>query len=77
MSDTVYCVSYSEMLCLASIYYLSVSPQIRAEFKRVVTTDLLESFLDRLDVLVPRQLEVQSSKHVWKEAGTQRHFGLP
>ncbi|XP_059190914.1 uncharacterized protein LOC131973083 [Centropristis striata] len=32
--------------------------QIRAEFKRIVTTDLLESFLDGLDGLVPRLLEV-------------------
>lgn len=46
------------MLCLASIYYLSVSPQIRAEIKRVVTMDLLESFLDGLDGLVPRLLEM-------------------
>lgn len=39
-------------------FCLSVSPQIRAEFKRVVTTDLLKSFLDGLDGLVPRLLEV-------------------
>ncbi|XP_051281857.1 uncharacterized protein LOC127377742 isoform X2 [Dicentrarchus labrax] len=32
--------------------------QIRAEFKRIVTTDLLQSFLDGLDGLVPRLLEV-------------------
>lgn len=34
-----------------------LSPQIRAEFKRIVTTDL-ESFLDGLDDLVPGLLEV-------------------
>ncbi|KAG1938474.1 sterile alpha motif domain-containing protein 3-like [Pimephales promelas] len=32
--------------------------QVRAEFKRVVSTDLLESFLDGLDDLAPRLLEV-------------------
>uniref|UniRef100_A0A3Q3GR45 Uncharacterized LOC108250173 n=2 Tax=Kryptolebias marmoratus TaxID=37003 RepID=A0A3Q3GR45_KRYMA len=32
--------------------------QIRAEFRRIVTTDLLESFLDGLDGLIPRLLEV-------------------
>ncbi|XP_017165624.1 uncharacterized protein LOC103461900 [Poecilia reticulata] len=32
--------------------------QIRAEFKRIVTKDLLESFLDGLDGLVPRLLEI-------------------
>ncbi|KAL7384320.1 hypothetical protein ABVT39_028073 [Epinephelus coioides] len=32
--------------------------QIKAEFKRIVTTDLLESFLDGLDGLVPRLLEM-------------------
>ncbi|XP_056445399.1 uncharacterized protein LOC130381706 [Gadus chalcogrammus] len=32
--------------------------QIRAEFKRIVSTDLLESFLNGLDDLVPRLLEV-------------------
>ncbi|KAK7175567.1 hypothetical protein R3I93_002478 [Phoxinus phoxinus] len=32
--------------------------QVRAEFKRVVSTDLLESFLDGLDDLTPRLLEV-------------------
>lgn len=35
-----------------------MSPQIRAEFKRIVTTDLLESFLNGLDGLVPRLLEM-------------------
>jgi len=35
-----------------------LSPQVRAEFKRVVSTDLLESFLDGLDDLAPRLLEV-------------------
>ena len=39
-------------------YLLFVSPQIKAEFKRVVSTDLLKSFLDGLDGLVPRLLEV-------------------
>ncbi|XP_051804017.1 uncharacterized protein LOC127533931 [Acanthochromis polyacanthus] len=32
--------------------------QVRAEFKRIVTTDLLETFLDGLDDLVPRLLEL-------------------
>ncbi|XP_028436319.1 uncharacterized protein LOC114557165 [Perca flavescens] len=32
--------------------------QIRAEFKRIVTTDLVETFLDGLDGLVPRLLEL-------------------
>uniref|UniRef100_A0A667XBA7 Uncharacterized protein n=1 Tax=Myripristis murdjan TaxID=586833 RepID=A0A667XBA7_9TELE len=32
--------------------------QIQAEFKRIVTTDLLESFLDGLDDLVPRLLDI-------------------
>ena len=36
-----------------------MSPQIRAEFKRVVAnTDLLKSLLDGIDGLVPRLLEV-------------------
>ena len=36
-----------------------MSPQIRAEFKRVVAnTDLLKSLLDGIDGLVPRPLEV-------------------
>ena len=33
-------------------------PQVRAEFKRIVGIDLLESFLDGLDDLVPRLLEM-------------------
>ncbi|XP_078125421.1 GTPase IMAP family member 4-like [Sander vitreus] len=33
-------------------------PLIRAEFKRIVTTDLVETFLNGLDGLVPRLLEV-------------------
>ncbi|KAK9531036.1 hypothetical protein VZT92_010487 [Zoarces viviparus] len=37
---------------------LILERQIRAEFKRVVTTGLLECFLDELDGLVPRLLEV-------------------
>ena len=37
--------------------FLSFS-QVRAEFKRIVSTDLLESFLNGLDDLVPRLLEV-------------------
>ncbi|KAK9535960.1 hypothetical protein VZT92_005789 [Zoarces viviparus] len=37
---------------------LFLERQIRAEFKRVVTTDLLECFLDGLDGLVPRLLVV-------------------
>ncbi|KAK1879504.1 Phosphoribosylglycinamide formyltransferase [Dissostichus eleginoides] len=32
--------------------------QIQAEFQRIVTTDLLSSFLDGLDGLAPRLLEV-------------------
>ncbi|XP_041924013.1 uncharacterized protein LOC121688449 [Alosa sapidissima] len=32
--------------------------RVRAEFKRVVSTDLLESFLDGLDELAPRLLEL-------------------
>uniref|UniRef100_A0A3P9N304 Uncharacterized protein n=1 Tax=Poecilia reticulata TaxID=8081 RepID=A0A3P9N304_POERE len=35
-----------------------LSSQIRTEFTRIVTKDLLESFLDGLDDLVPRLLEV-------------------
>ncbi|MED6253464.1 hypothetical protein ATANTOWER_030278 [Ataeniobius toweri] len=35
--------------------------QIKAEFKRIVNTDLLQSFLDGLDSLVPRLLELYKS----------------
>lgn len=35
-----------------------MSPQIMAEFRRIVTVDLLGSFLEGLDGLVPRLLEV-------------------
>lgn len=51
-------------LCFENLFsnfltFLSfLSPQVRAEFKRVVSTDLLESFLDGLDDLAPRLLEV-------------------
>ena len=41
-----------------------LSPQVKAEFKRIVTTDLLETFLSRLDDLVQRLLELH-------EAGTK------
>ena len=37
---------------------MSVSPQIQAEFQRIVTMDLLSSFLDGLDGLAPTLLEV-------------------
>lgn len=32
--------------------------QFKAEFKRIITTDILKSFLDGLDGLVPRLLKV-------------------
>ena len=38
--------------------YILCTTQIKAEFRRIVNTDLLESFLDGLDGLVPRLLEL-------------------
>lgn len=52
LCQTLYCVL---LRMLISIFCLS--PQIVAEFRRVTTLDLLESFLEGLDGLVPRLLE--------------------
>ena len=49
------CISVLEAL---NLFVFFLSPQVRAEFKRIVSTDLLESFLNGLDDLVPRLLEV-------------------
>ncbi len=43
---------------LFSNFLTFLSSQVRVEFKRVVSIDLLESFLDGLDDLAPRLLEV-------------------
>ena len=42
-------------------------PHVWAEFKRVVSTDLLESFLDRLDDLVPKLLEEYEVATKWRK----------
>lgn len=49
MSHSVFCVLLKDTL---------FNPLIKAEFKRIVTTDLVEYFLDGLDGLVPRLLEL-------------------
>ncbi|XP_037833467.1 uncharacterized protein LOC119617371 [Kryptolebias marmoratus] len=47
-----------DCVLLRNIVFSVFSLQIRAEFRRIITPDLLESFLDGLDGLIPRLLEV-------------------
>ena len=68
------------MLCFVYLFsklLTFLSPQVWAEFKRVVSTDLLESFLNGLYDLVPRLLEVyKAATKLEEEACAESHFGL-